>query len=270
MSLINDALKRASAQNNQEPKKQLPFVQPVEKPRHVRLASVYIVLSTFFLLASLCLTGLWIMDRFFNKEKTAKIATTKTTVKLTEPLHPANKEETVAATVVNEDKKPVAATTMATNNIAVNLKDVNKNEAENRVQINMQTQTMIEVKMPETAAAADLKKSDSQRNAPVQEMKDETATVVKQPQEQIKVKPETIVSNVIRAVESPPKGQPVSEIQFPQLKLNGIFYRVNNPSAIINGRLIRVGDVLDGAKIISIDKNSVTVEFSNQTRVLRM
>ncbi|MGC8744746.1 MAG: hypothetical protein ACP5T0_12775 [Verrucomicrobiia bacterium] len=270
MSLINDALKRASAQNNQEPKKQLPFIQPVEKPRHIRAASVYIAISTVFLLVSLCLTGLWIMDRFFNKEKTAKIATAKTTVKLTEPVQPANKEKNVAATVVNEDKKPVAATTTATNNIAMNFGDVKKNETENRVQIDGQTQTMNEVKMPENTAAADLKMSNSQSNVSLQELKNETATAVKQSEEQIKVKPETIVSNVTRAAESSSKAQPVSEMQFPQLKLNGIFYRVNNPSAIINGKLIKVGDVIDGAKIISIDKNSVTVEFSNQTRVLRM
>ncbi len=57
---------------------------------------------------------------------------------------------------------------------------------------------------------------------------------------------------------------------FPQIKLNGIFYRASNPSAIINGKLVYKNDIIYGAKVISIEKNNVTIEFSNQTQVIKM
>lgn len=47
-------------------------------------------------------------------------------------------------------------------------------------------------------------------------------------------------------------------------KLNGIIYDEENSWAIINNKVVRVGDTLDGAKIISIAPRKVTLLFKNE------
>lgn len=41
-----------------------------------------------------------------------------------------------------------------------------------------------------------------------------------------------------------------------------------NPRAIINGRSVGVGDVIDGAKIVRITNNSVEIEFNNKRHTI--
>jgi hypothetical protein len=63
---------------------------------------------------------------------------------------------------------------------------------------------------------------------------------------------------------------PTPKRPFPELKLQGIFYRPNNSSALISGRNLYVGDDVEGSKVISIDRSSVKVESGGETRVLRL
>jgi hypothetical protein len=42
--------------------------------------------------------------------------------------------------------------------------------------------------------------------------------------------------------------------------LGGILYRGNNPSAVINRRIVRSGDLIDGATVVQIHKSSVRLE----------
>ncbi len=46
----------------------------------------------------------------------------------------------------------------------------------------------------------------------------------------------------------------------PIWKLGGILYDEINPAAIINSRIVRVGQSIDGARVLRIDKNMVTLE----------
>jgi hypothetical protein len=56
----------------------------------------------------------------------------------------------------------------------------------------------------------------------------------------------------------------------PPLKMQGIFYAHQRPSAIINGQMVYVGDRVGGATVIAIDPRSVTIEISGKTQVLAM
>ena len=60
----------------------------------------------------------------------------------------------------------------------------------------------------------------------------------------------------------------VSTNPFPRLKIQGIFYRANNPSAMINAKTVFIGDWVSNAKVVGITQDSVTVEFEGQTKVL--
>jgi hypothetical protein len=53
-------------------------------------------------------------------------------------------------------------------------------------------------------------------------------------------------------------------------KLQGIFYSAKNASAIINGKTVKVGDEVDGMKVVAITQQAVRVESGGQARELRM
>ena len=55
-----------------------------------------------------------------------------------------------------------------------------------------------------------------------------------------------------------------------EFKLQGIFYRKSNPSAVINGKTLRKGDKIDGARVVSIDRQSVKLMRTNQAIVLTL
>ena len=61
-----------------------------------------------------------------------------------------------------------------------------------------------------------------------------------------------------------------SPAPFPKLKLQGIYFRRTNPSVLINGRTLFVGDRVDGARVVTVDRQTVTVEFSGQTNLLTL
>ena len=47
--------------------------------------------------------------------------------------------------------------------------------------------------------------------------------------------------------------------------LNGIVYDVNDSWAIINNRVVRVGDIFDGVKVVSIEQEKVVLGFKDET-----
>lgn len=56
----------------------------------------------------------------------------------------------------------------------------------------------------------------------------------------------------------------------PTFKLQGIFFRPSNPSAVVNTKTVFVGDFINDAKVTSIDRQSVTLVYEGQTKVLTL
>ncbi len=50
----------------------------------------------------------------------------------------------------------------------------------------------------------------------------------------------------------------------PALTVQGIIWGAKFPQAIINNKVVKVGDMLQGVKILSIDKNGITVLFDGR------
>src|SRR5262245_8011995 len=63
----------------------------------------------------------------------------------------------------------------------------------------------------------------------------------------------------VAALPDPPK---------PEFRLQGIFYRATNPSAVVNSKTVFVGDTVDHAKVKSITRQSVTLYHDGETKVL--
>lgn len=63
----------------------------------------------------------------------------------------------------------------------------------------------------------------------------------------------------------------VSEaIPFPDLRVKAIIYRSKDPLAIINGRTVGIGNTIEGARIIKIQRQAVVFEFYGQVRDVPM
>jgi hypothetical protein len=60
----------------------------------------------------------------------------------------------------------------------------------------------------------------------------------------------------------------VPDAVLPPLAVQGIFWGGKFPQAIINNKIVKVDDTVDGAQVVAIEKNSVTVVFSNKQFVL--
>ena len=56
----------------------------------------------------------------------------------------------------------------------------------------------------------------------------------------------------------------------PALKLQGIFYRPSNPSAVVNNKTVFLGDSVGNSRVKAIDRQSVTLERDGATQVLTL
>ena len=54
------------------------------------------------------------------------------------------------------------------------------------------------------------------------------------------------------------------------LKLQGIFYGASRASALINGQTLFLGDEIDGAKVLSIERHAVRLFLGGKTNVLKL
>lgn len=61
------------------------------------------------------------------------------------------------------------------------------------------------------------------------------------------------------------KVRPVEEPVKPPLVLQGILWGTARPQAIINRKIVSVGDTMEGAKILAVSKEGVTISFEGQT-----
>jgi hypothetical protein len=56
----------------------------------------------------------------------------------------------------------------------------------------------------------------------------------------------------------------------PNYRLQAIYYRMKGPTVVINGKTLRVGDSIDGAKLLSIERSSVELDTAGVKHHLTM
>jgi hypothetical protein len=72
----------------------------------------------------------------------------------------------------------------------------------------------------------------------------------------------------ISSDEAPPPPAPVEPLD--RFKLQGIFYRSSRASALINGQTLFLGDEIDGAKLVAIERHAVRLSQRGQTNLLKL
>ena len=65
-----------------------------------------------------------------------------------------------------------------------------------------------------------------------------------------------------------PESRSVERPSSPHWNLSGIVYSPTDPLAIINGKMVRVGDTVDDAKVAKIEKKKVTLDYSGSSITL--
>ena len=64
-------------------------------------------------------------------------------------------------------------------------------------------------------------------------------------------------------------GQPAAP-NVPPLVLQGITYSADDRDAMINGVTVHEGDVIEGARVVTIESRRVTLNFNGQEIILRL
>jgi hypothetical protein len=75
-----------------------------------------------------------------------------------------------------------------------------------------------------------------------------------------------IVDRVMERIKAGPPAAPSA----PQLVLQGITYAPDNRDAMINGVTVHEGDVIEGARVVTIETRRVALNFNGQEIILRL
>jgi hypothetical protein len=70
------------------------------------------------------------------------------------------------------------------------------------------------------------------------------------------------------APEADPPARPAEAAWPVRLKVTGIFFRKNNPLALINAKTVGIGDEIDGIRVTKIESDRVTVEWNGKVKEL--
>lgn len=63
---------------------------------------------------------------------------------------------------------------------------------------------------------------------------------------------------------------PAAPAVWPKLDLQGIFFRLKDPSVRINGTNLYVGNEIEGVRVVEIQRQSVIVQLGGETNVLTL
>ncbi len=63
---------------------------------------------------------------------------------------------------------------------------------------------------------------------------------------------------------------PIPEEPLPAINISGLVWNTKRPQAIIDGRIVEIGDMVSGVKIVDIQKGGITVLFQDRTQILEV
>jgi HD-like signal output (HDOD) protein len=81
--------------------------------------------------------------------------------------------------------------------------------------------------------------------------------------------PDSTTAPEVVATNLPPVGPP-PQAAAPSFRLGGVIYGVSKPSAIVNGKRVYAGDVVNGATVVRIGRSDVTLEVNGERRTLSL
>lgn len=80
--------------------------------------------------------------------------------------------------------------------------------------------------------------------------------------------PPKVVPVVARAAAPAPIK--VEQPPVPEYRLQAIYFRLKGPTAVINGKTLKIGDAIEGATVRSIERNQVSIERNGELKELAL
>jgi len=63
---------------------------------------------------------------------------------------------------------------------------------------------------------------------------------------------------------------PPSPAVWPELRVQAVFYRLNNPSVRINGRTLYLNQEIDGARVVSVQRDGAELSYRGDTKTIKI
>lgn len=256
MSLINDALKRASQMEKLRPlpRPAGPALQPAAAHSTAPLLSRAVLLG---LAGSLTLLlAAWFLWQWFEGVPAGK---TSGTALATTPARGADKAAAAPTTLKGTAEKTLASVGDSAKSSLVNLTGSAKSAAATlTAAVARQAETPPAKATSHPAAAAPTGRLPGTETATAPQIPSAIVAAVAQVAPESEVAPRLLDP----IAPAPPP--------FPPLRLQGVIYRSANASAFINGRVLCVGDKVDEAVLAKIDRQSVTFELGGQSKIVQL
>jgi hypothetical protein len=236
MSLINDALKRASARPVAAPPPDGPPLQPVESTDQSN--SLPIVLGIVGIGALLMAGAFWLKSKGSAGSSGEQIA---------------------------KQQPTIVATTQVASAAPVESRPVLQNPIE---RANATLQKVIERNSEQTTPAAAPVPASTEPAPIITATTAPITALVSTPA----VTPSAVTTPAVTTpaiVPEPITPQPIAAPP-PRFHLQAIYYRMHGPTVIINGRTLKVGDEVNGAKLIDIERTSAEIEYQGARQKLTM
>ena len=56
-----------------------------------------------------------------------------------------------------------------------------------------------------------------------------------------------------------------TSLPLPKFTIEGIIWNANMPQAIVNGQVVRIGDTIEGVRIVKIEKQGITIDYNGES-----
>lgn len=56
----------------------------------------------------------------------------------------------------------------------------------------------------------------------------------------------------------------IEKLPIPDLNIEGLIWNSDMPQAIVNGSVVKIGDHIEGVRIVEIDKKGITIDYEGQ------
>jgi hypothetical protein len=60
-----------------------------------------------------------------------------------------------------------------------------------------------------------------------------------------------------------------SALPLPKLTIEGIIWNTYMPQAIVNGRVVRIGDTIEGVLVVNIEKQGITIDYNGEILLIK-
>ena len=272
MSLINDALKRAGRNQptpENAPGAQPPPLQPADSKPGVAL---WIPVAVLVGLVGLFAVGGWLIFKALHSVASQPVAARRVTPS---PAKAASGTEKTPSTTAPAETKATARVPHQTVRRAQSLSAASAPSPAPAAGAGHEVDRAEVDPSPQVQAPSSRSSLGELPAAEILKARSVFEKVRQQHRQAMRRTADTSRSRPSPAVASTPPPAPPAPVaeaptSFPPLKLQGIFYRPSKPSALINRQTVFVGEHVDGAEVVAIAPQRVTVRWRGQTRVLTL